>query len=52
VCSGDACFKYTFTDVSANSCNCPNCTACYGAYGDCNCNCPAAFAYQFYCGSC
>lgn len=51
-CSGDACFKYYFTDNSINSCNCPGCTACYAAYGDCNCNCPAVTAIQLFCGAC
>jgi hypothetical protein len=46
------CAKYSFTDVSSNSCNCPDCTACYMAYGDCNCNCPATVAIQLFCGAC
>jgi hypothetical protein len=52
VCSGEGCFKYFFTDVSANSADCPASTACYAAYGDCNCNCPATAAYRWYCGAC
>jgi hypothetical protein len=46
------CLLYIFTDVSANSADCPASTACYAAYGDCNCGCPASYADRLYCGAC
>lgn len=53
-CSGSACFKYSFTDVSINSSNagCSPGVGCWYAYGDCNCGCPATVAIFQYCGNC